>query len=228
MLLKLKKERKGKKGRPRWPLYMYNLIMKMLVNSTPPFTVNDNILAHVTKFSPTTTIKELPSIWTIQRTHTVGLIIVEVLAACRLGKSNKWQQLFTDTTTRRQTAFTNFAISIPEEKDDDIYTSLLLSCSIYSPNGTSEAVVMAIIKSLKDKGNLLEKWRECHSAMFGLTDNHDFSSGWQYADVETSRRRSCYHGYMFTSKKSQSFVVGWNQTILEERGEVLNEVTILT
>ena len=85
----IEKERKGQKGRPRWPLYMYNLIMKMLVNSTPPFTVNDNILAHVTKFSPTTTIKELPSIWTIQRTHTVGLIIVEVLAACRLGKSNK-------------------------------------------------------------------------------------------------------------------------------------------
>ena len=90
-----------------------------------------------------------------------------------MGKSNKWQQLFTDATTRRQTSFTNLAISIQEEADDDLYTSLLLSCSIYSPNETSEAVVMAIVNTLKDKGDLLDKWRECHTTMFGLTDNHD-------------------------------------------------------
>ena len=148
----IEKERKGQKGRPRWPLYMYNLIMEMLVNGTPPSSVNDNIIAHVTSLSPTTTIKELPSIWTIRRTRTVVLIIVEALAAYRLGKSNKWQQLFTDATTRRQTSFTNLAISIQEEGDDDLYTSLLLSCSICSPNETSEAVVMAIVNTLKDKG----------------------------------------------------------------------------
>ena len=101
------------------------------------------------------------------------LIIVEALAAYRLGKSNKWQQLFTDATTRQQTSFTNLAISIQEEEDDDIYTSLLLMCSIYSPNETSEAVVMAIVNALKDKGDLLEKWRKRHSAMFGLMDNQD-------------------------------------------------------
>ena len=94
-----------------------------------------------------------------------------------MGKSKKWQQLFTDATTRRQTSFTNLAISIQEEEDDDILTSLLLSSNMYSPNETSEAVVMAIVNTLKEKGELLNKWRETHRAMFGETDNHNIPSG---------------------------------------------------
>ena len=124
------------------------------------------VIAHVKAIAPTITINKLPSIWTIRGTRTVILIITEALAAYRLGKSKRWQQLFTDATTRGQTSFTNLAISIHEKEDDDIFTSLLLLCSIYSPNELSEAVVMSIVNTLK-KGDLLDKWRDYHRTMFG-------------------------------------------------------------
>ena len=161
------KERKGQKGRPRWSFYIYELIMEMLVSGTPLSSINGNIIAHVKAIAPTITINKLPSIWTIRCTQIVVLIITEALAAYRLGKSKRWQQLFTDATTRQQTSFTNLAISIHEKEDNDIFTSLLLSCSIYSPNESSEAVVMSIVNTLKDKGDLLDKWRDYHRTMFG-------------------------------------------------------------
>ena len=105
----IEKERKGKKWTPLLApiyiyiyIYIYKLITEMLVNDTPPSTINDNIITHVKFFSPTIIIKELPSIWTIWGTRTVLLIVVEeLLAAYCLGRSNKWQQLFTDATSRQ-------------------------------------------------------------------------------------------------------------------------------
>ena len=35
---------------------------------------------------------------------------------------------------------------------------------------------MAIVNTLKDKGDLLDKWRECHSVMFGPMDDHNIPS----------------------------------------------------
>ena len=101
----IKKTRASNKGRPSWPLYMWDLILVQLVNGTPPSSVNDNIVAHVKKFSPTTDIVDLPSIWTIRRARTVLLIICQTLAAYRLSKADKWDQLFTDATSRRQVSF---------------------------------------------------------------------------------------------------------------------------
>ena len=114
----IKKTRASNKGRPSWPLYMWDLILEQLVNGTPPSSVNDNIVAHVKKFSPTTDIVDLPSIWTIRRARTVLLIICQTLAAYRLSKADKWDQLFTDATSRRQVSFQNLVISIEE---DDLF-----------------------------------------------------------------------------------------------------------
>ena len=115
----------------------------------PLTAINGNIIAHVKSVSPIIIIKELPSIWTIWHTRTVLLIIVEALTAYCLRRIKKWQQLFTDATTRRLTSSTNLNISIQKEDDDDILISLLLSSSIYSLNETSEAVVIAIVNTLK-------------------------------------------------------------------------------
>ena len=114
----IKKTRASNKGRPSWPLYMWDLILEQLVNGTPPSSVNDNIVAHVKTFSPTTDIVDLPSIWTIRRARTVLLIICQTLAAYRLSKADKWEQLFTDATSRRQVSFQNLVISIEE---DDLF-----------------------------------------------------------------------------------------------------------
>ena len=39
------KVREGNRGRPSWPLFMYELIMEQLVNGTPPSAISDNILS---------------------------------------------------------------------------------------------------------------------------------------------------------------------------------------
>ena len=170
------KEREGRRGRPQWQLYIYELIMEQLVNGTPPSSVNGNIVAHVKAFSPTTIVKELPSIWTIRRTRTILLIVVQTLAAYRLGRSKKWKQLFTDGTSRQQTAYTNLAISI-EEDDEEMLTPLLLSSSIYATDETAETVVLAIENTVKEKGELLDKWIGMHCTLFGEDYPHSIPPG---------------------------------------------------
>ena len=101
-----------------WPLFIWELILEQLVSGTPPTSVNNNIVAHVTKFSPSTKIKELPSIWTICRARTVLLVIVQTLAAYHIAKADKWGQLFLDETMRPQVSFQNLTISVEE---DEIY-----------------------------------------------------------------------------------------------------------
>ena len=58
------------------------------MNGTPLSSMNTNIVTMVKRFSPTTNM--LPSISNIHRARTVVLIIVQTLAAYRLGKANKW------------------------------------------------------------------------------------------------------------------------------------------
>ena len=86
--------------------------MEQIINGTSTSSINGNIITHVRTFSLGTVIKELLSIWTLCRTRTVLLIVVQTLAAYCLGRSKKWQQLFTDGTSRHQQVFTNLAISI--------------------------------------------------------------------------------------------------------------------
>ena len=77
----IEKKRVGKYGAPVWPFYMHELVMEQIVNGTPPSSINSNMVVNVRIFSPGTIIKDLPSIWTIQYTRTVLLIIVQTLAA---------------------------------------------------------------------------------------------------------------------------------------------------
>ena len=110
------KERIGNKGRPAWPMYIWELILEQLVNGTPPSSINANSVPHVKKFSPPTKIKELPSIWTIRLASTVLLVVVQTLAAYRLSLADKWEQLFTDETSRRQISLQNLVISLEEDE----------------------------------------------------------------------------------------------------------------
>jgi len=79
-----KVQEKGKKGAPSWPLFVWELLLEQLVNGTLPTAVNANIWSIVERVSPGTEIRQLPSIWTVQRTRTVLLTVVQALAAYRL------------------------------------------------------------------------------------------------------------------------------------------------
>ena len=110
------KVREGCRGNASWPFYVWELIIEQLVNGTPPSSVNSNIVSLIRTFSPTTKISELPSIWTIRRARTVLLVIVQTLAVYRIAKAKKWEQLFTDGTSRRQVSFQDLIISVEEDE----------------------------------------------------------------------------------------------------------------
>ena len=112
----ISKERRGNTGAKSWGHMIWELIIEQLVNGTPPSAVNKNIVIHVRRFSPQCVIRELPSIWTIRRARSVLLVIVQTLAAYRLGRANKWGQVFTDGSARRQESFQNLVISIEEDE----------------------------------------------------------------------------------------------------------------
>jgi hypothetical protein len=109
------KLRKGQRGATSWPLFIWELILEMLVNGTPPTAISSNIVIFIQRFSPRIKIKETPSIWTVRRGRTVLLVVVETLAAYRLAKAKRWGQMHTDGTGRRQIAFQDLAMTIEED-----------------------------------------------------------------------------------------------------------------
>ena len=97
----------------------------------------------------------------------------KALGSVLFREQQKWKKLFTDGTSRQQTAYTNLAISIEEDKDEGkMLTPLLLTSSIYATDETDETVALAIENSIKEKGKLLGKWSDMHSTLFGEDDTH--------------------------------------------------------
>ena len=91
---------------------IWELIIDQLANGTPPTSVNDNIKAFFRKFSPTTKIRELPSVWKIRLARSVILVVVQTLDSYNIAKAKKWEQLFVEGTSRRQVMFQNLVIYV--------------------------------------------------------------------------------------------------------------------
>ena len=71
--------RNGSRGDgKKWPLWIVQLILEQLVNVTPPTSIFQNIVSHVT-----------PTIPSVER-RTVLSIIGENLTAYYIPKSNNW------------------------------------------------------------------------------------------------------------------------------------------
>ena len=97
----VRKIREGGKhgGNAKWPLWMLQLVLELLVNGTPPSSIPANIVSHVAIMNPNTTVKEVPSVSWICRCRTILRIIGETLASYRLAKAEDWKQLFIDGTS---------------------------------------------------------------------------------------------------------------------------------
>ena len=90
----------GKYGAISWGLEMWEMILEPLVNGMPPSSMDKNIVSFVCKFSPSTTMNELPSIYLIRQAMMVLLVIVPTLAAYRPTKAYTWEQSITNGTSR--------------------------------------------------------------------------------------------------------------------------------
>ena len=111
----LSKTSDGKRGRPGWPLFVWESIIEQLVIGVPPKSVYRSIASVIKRYSPKVGINPI-SLTTVMRARTVLLVIVQTLAAYRLGKAEKFGQLFQDATSRRQDSFQNLVISIEEDE----------------------------------------------------------------------------------------------------------------
>ena len=140
--LEIKRERViGRKGgSARWPVRIVLLICELLVNGTPPSAVPKNIRT----FSSTIIGNApglFPSVCFVRKCRVVVQNLNEMLAAFRLSKEERWHQLFTDGTTRRQVAFQNMVIGI---SNGDKFESIIASSCIYLKDETSETQVEAL------------------------------------------------------------------------------------
>ena len=111
----LSKTSDGKKGQPGWPLFVWETIIDQLVIGVPPMSVYRSVASVIKRYSPKVGINPI-SLTTVKRARTVLLVIVQTLAAYRLGKAGKFGQLFQDATSRRQDSFQNLVISIEEDE----------------------------------------------------------------------------------------------------------------
>ena len=140
--LEIKRERAiGRKGgSDRWPVRIVLLICELLVNGTPPSAVPKNIRT----FSSTITgdaPSQSPSVSFVRQCRVVVQNLNEMLAAYRFSKEERWHQLFTDGTTRRQVVFQNLVIGI---SNGDKFESIIASSCIYLEDETSETQVEAL------------------------------------------------------------------------------------
>ena len=83
---------------------MLQLILESIANGTPPSSIPANILSHLSIMNPDIEIKQVPSISYVRRCRTILRLVGETLASYRLAKAEDWGQLFTDGTSRRQSA----------------------------------------------------------------------------------------------------------------------------
>ena len=80
------------------------LIYELLVNGTPHSAIPSN----TQKMSAALTgseVNELPSLDYVRKCRVVVQNLKDMLAACRLGKTENWHHIFTDSTTRRHITF---------------------------------------------------------------------------------------------------------------------------
>jgi hypothetical protein len=136
----------------------------MLANRTPPTCVTPNILSTVEMLFPNSTIiHELPSLRFVRSCRSILVHVTKTLAAYLIAKAEKFDEIFSDGTSRRQTAIQNLIVRFLTESG---FKTITLSTSIIAEEETSESLAASIMQTFKESGSLLEKWRDTTLAMF--------------------------------------------------------------
>ena len=86
------------------------LIRELLVCVTPPSAIPDNIQ----KMADALTGSEVSELISLDYVCKCRVVVqnINYMAACRLGKSENWHQIFTDGTIQRQIIFHNLVIGL--------------------------------------------------------------------------------------------------------------------
>ena len=100
---------------------------------------------------------ELPSVSTIRECRAVIQTLNDLLAAYTLASQEKWHQLFTDGTTRRQISFQCLVIGFLTAAG---FQSVIASSCICSEDETSEGQVEGIRNKIEEMKVILQEWRD--------------------------------------------------------------------
>ena len=101
----------------------------------------------------------------IQKARTVLGIVSEALAVYSLGKSSKFKSLFTDGTSRNQSA--RHCISIAaQDQNCKILAPILLTANIIPSDEKCESLLEMILSTLQDKSELLREWASICKRLF--------------------------------------------------------------
>lgn len=150
----------GKGSRKSWPEWIVQIIIELLSHRTPPSCISPNILTIAESLHPGMLVAEnrteLPSLQFIRECCTVLVVVTKTLAAYQLAKAESFKQLFSDGTSRWQTAIQNVVVSILTEAG---YNAITLSSGIIAKDETSESITISIVHTFKEGRDLLEGWR---------------------------------------------------------------------
>ena len=153
-----------KKDGKSWDVCITQLIIEMLANRTQPTCVTPNILSTVEILFPNSTIiHELPSLRFVRSCRSIVVHVTKTLAAYLIAKAKKFDEIFSDGTSRHQTAIQNLIVRFLTESG---FKTITLSTSIIAEEETSESLAASIMQTFKESGSLLEKWRDTTLAKF--------------------------------------------------------------
>lgn len=134
-------------GGRRWPVWVVQLICELLVNGTPPSAIPSNIeTMYETLYNEKP--EERPSVNFVRECRVVVEVIGETITAIRLANAEKWDQLWTDATTRRQIPFTALIIGMLDGEDNKIDPVVVSSC-IFLEDERSETQAEGIVAKVR-------------------------------------------------------------------------------
>ena len=168
-------EGNGAKGHGRWwPWWVRAMVMEQLVNGTSPTAIPANLVSDAMYLVPFLEV-HVPSVDFCRQMRSELRIVTETLAAYRIAKAVNWRQLFTDGTSRRQTALLTAIIAI-DGPDGDLMP-IVLRGAFVATGETSEVQVSDILeKAIARGGAKLKLFRETFEELFpGVA--HDIPDG---------------------------------------------------
>ena len=115
------------------------LIFELLVNENPPSAIPDNTQTMSADLN-VSEVNELPSLEYVRKCCVVVQSLNDILAACRLGKEENCNQIFTDRTSQRHITFQKLVIGLMTDGD---FESAIASLCILLKNENSEKQVEA-------------------------------------------------------------------------------------
>ena len=138
--------------------------MEMLLNGTPGPSIPRNIVSAAAYLIPFREVR-VPGERFCQRMRGELRIVAETLAAYRIALSPHWRQIFTDGTSRRQTALLTVIIGV-DDADGELLP-IILRAAFVATGETSEQQVEDILeKAIKRGARKLKRLREIFEKLF--------------------------------------------------------------